>query len=416
MAGPRFGRGPVAFGDGVDYHTGFARGTFPSRTRGETVIPYGRQCIDEDDVAAVAAVLRSDWLTTGPTVAAFEAAVSARMGAAFGCAVANGTAALHSLYHALGVGPGDEVIVPTITFAATANAALYVGATPVFADVDPDDLTIDPASVERLIGPKTKLVVGVDYAGQPCDYDALGALCRERGVELAADSCHALGATYKGRPLGEVVRALALSFHPVKHIATGEGGMIVSNDEALVKACAIFRNHGVTTDFRQREQAGLWSYDMAGLGYNYRLSDIHAALGLSQLKKLDRFLARRREIAAAFDAAFAGLPFLKPLARRPERGHAWHLYVVRIDFAGLGKSRRELFQELRGEGIGVNVHYLPTHLHSHYRTTLGTGEGLCPVAEAAYETLLTLPIHPGMTDVDVQTVVSALQNRLSRVG
>jgi perosamine synthetase len=367
-------------------------------------IPYGRQCIDEDDVRAVAQALRSDFLTTGPRVAEFEAAVAGRVGAAHGVAVNSGTAALHCVMHALGVGPGDEVIVPPITFAATANSVLYCGGTPVFADVDPDTLCIDPADVERKLSPRTRAVVGVDYAGQPCDWDALRTLAGNRGLALVADACHALGAQDKGRPVGSLADLSVFSFHPVKHVTTGEGGMVVTSDAALAGRMRRFRSHGIDADAGQREKGGTWRYAMIELGFNYRITDIQCALGLSQFARLDAFLARRREIAAAYDADFAALPGVRPLAVRPGAGHAWHLYVVRVDPA----RREAIFGALRRAGVGVNVHYIPVHLHPFYRKILGTAEGLCPVAEAAYETLLSLPMWPGLAEDDRRFVAGRL--------
>ncbi|GFK94864.1 UDP-4-amino-4-deoxy-L-arabinose--oxoglutarate aminotransferase [Fundidesulfovibrio magnetotacticus] len=374
------------------------------------MIPYGRQSIDEDDIRAVAEVLRSDWLTTGPAVDAFEAAVAAFAGAAHGVALSSGTAALHAMMHVAGIGPGDEVVVPAMTFAATANAVCYLGGTPVFADVDPRTLLLDPADVERKLTPRTKAVVAVDYAGQPCDYEALAALCRQRGVALFADACHALGATQDGRPLGALPPAMtALSFHPVKHIATGEGGMVLTSDEQTARLLRRFRNHGIDTDARQREATGAWHYNMVELGFNYRISDIQCALGLSQLRRLPDFLARRRAIARFYAQALRGIPVAEPLAQRPGAEHAWHLYVVRL---AEGIDRRAVFTALREQGIGVNVHYIPVHLHPYYRERFGHGPGLCPEAEAAYESILTLPMHQGLTDEQAARVMEALAHAL----
>jgi perosamine synthetase len=368
------------------------------------MLPYGRQWVDADDIEAVAAVLRSDWLTTGPAVDAFEAAVAAFAGAAHGVAVSSGTAALHAAMYALGIGPGDEVIVPPMTFAATANAVVYLGGTPVFADVDSATLLLDPAQAEKKITARTRAIVAVDYAGQPCDYDALQRVCERHGLALVADSCHALGARYRGRPVGSLAALTAFSFHPVKHITTGEGGMIVTDDAELAGRMRRFRNHGIATDHRQRAERGSWFYEMADLGYNYRLSDIQCALGLSQLARLPAWLERRREIAARYDAAFAGHPSIQPLAVCPDIRHAYHLYVVRVD----GNRRQEIFQQLREREIGANVHYIPVHLHPYYRRRFGTAPGLCPVAEAAYERILSLPIFPRMSDADVERVIGAM--------
>ncbi|MBU1042425.1 MAG: UDP-4-amino-4,6-dideoxy-N-acetyl-beta-L-altrosamine transaminase [Proteobacteria bacterium] len=362
------------------------------------MIPYGRQSIDEDDIRAVCEALRSDWLTTGPRVEQFERAVAEFCGTAFGVAVASGTAALHCAMHALGIGPGDEVIVPTMTFAATANCVRYAGATPVFADVDPDTLLLPAAEVGRLATPRTRAVIAVDYAGQPCDYDSLRKICAAHNLVLVADACHALGAATGQGAVGSLADLTVFSFHPVKHITTGEGGMVMGHDKALEAKLRRFRNHGIDTEFRQRQEQGTWRYDMVELGMNYRITDIQCALGISQLTKLPGFLARRNEIAARYDQAFAGTS-VRPLVAMPGALHAYHLYVVRV-------TRRDaIFTALRAAGIGVNVHYSPVHLHPYYRQSLGTGPGLCPVAEATSETILSLPLHPGMSDADVETVV-----------
>jgi perosamine synthetase len=371
-----------------------------------TYLPYGRQCIDAADVAAVAEVLLSDWLTTGPKVAEFEAAVAGLAGAKHGVAVSSGTAALHGVMHALGIGPGDEVIVPPMTFAATANCVLYQGARPVFADVDPDTLLLDPEAVRAKLTPRTKAIVAVDYAGQPCDYERLGAIARSVGAALAADACHSLGAACLGRPVGSLADLSVFSFHPVKHITTGEGGMVVTNDAGLADRVRRFRNHGIDLDHRQREAKASWRYEVVELGFNYRLTDIQCALGLSQLGKLSGFIDRRRSLASVYDAAFAAMPEVCPLAVRPAVFHAYHLYVVLLPDE---PTRDAAFAALRAEGIGVNVHYLPVHLHPYYQKTLGTGPGLCPKAEAASKRILSLPLHPGMNEADVRRVVDALR-------
>jgi perosamine synthetase len=373
--------------------------------------PYGRQCVDEDDLAAVLAVLRSDWLTGGPRVPEFEAGFADAVGASEAVAVSSGTAALHAAMFALGVGPGDEVIVPALTFAATANCVVFQGATPVFADVDADTLLLDPASAAARITRRTRAILAVDYAGQPCDYDTLRALAHRQGLALVADACHSLGAAYRGRPVGSLADLSTFSFHPVKAITTGEGGMVTTDDPALARRLRCFRNHGITSDHRQRAQAGSWFYEMVDLGYNYRITDFQCALGQSQLGKLPRWVARRQEIARRYDAAFADTPGVRPLARRAEASHAYHLYVVRV-----GGDRGEVFRALRSEGIGVNVHYIPVHLHPFYRQRFGTGPGRCPVAEAAYERILSLPIFPLLSDEDVAEVAAATARSVGEPG
>jgi perosamine synthetase len=374
----------------------------------EKLLPYGRQTIDDDDIAAVTEVLRSDWLTTGPKVAEFEAVFAQFTGAKEAVAVSNGTAALHAAMFALNVGPGDEVIVPTMTFAASANCVLYQGATPVFADVEPDTLLINPDDAAAKITPQTKAIVAVDYAGQPCDYDRLRAIADEHGLKLVADACHAIGGAYQGRPVGALADLNTFSLHPVKHLTTGEGGVITTNDPELAQRMRVFRNHGITTDHRQRAEQGGFFYEMVALGYNYRITDFQCALGISQLTKLSGWVERRQAIAQLYDQAFAEMPAVKPLAVRPEANHAYHLYVVQFDLARLTADQNTLFQALRAEGLGVNVHYIPVHLHPYYRQQLGTQPGQCPVAEAAYERIVSLPIFPLMTDEDIQDTIQAV--------
>ena len=379
-------------------------GTPIRRTR----LPYGRQWLDDDDIAAVVEVLRSDWLTTGPKVGEFEQAFADFVGAKEAVAVSNGTAALHAAMYAVGIGSADEVIVPPMTFAASANCVVYQGGTPVFADVDPNTLLLDPVQIEAKITPRSKAIIAVDYAGQACDYDALRAIADRHGLVLVADACHALGGSYKGRPVGSLADLNIFSFHPVKHITTGEGGMITTDDPELARRMQIFRNHGITTDHRQREQRGSWFYEMVDLGYNYRLTDLQCALGMSQLRKLPDWVARRQAIARQYNAAFAEMPAVGSLGMREEVSHAYHLYMIRLDLEQLQATRAEVFSALIAEGIGVNVHYIPVHLHPFYRERFGTGPGLCPVAEAAYEQLITLPIFPHMSDGDVDDVIAAV--------
>jgi len=372
------------------------------------MIPYGRQSIDEEDIRAVVEVLRSDWLTTGPKVVEFERAFANLMGTKEAVAVSNGTAALHAAMYALEIGPGDEVILPPMTFAATANCVVFQEGTPVFADVDPETLLIDPIQVESKLTSRTKAIITVDFAGHPCDYDDLKSIANRHSLALVADACHALGARYKNRPVGSLADLSTFSFHPVKHIATGEGGMITTDDSKLAKRMRLFRNHGITTDHRQREQLGSWFYEMVDLGYNYRLTDFQCALGLAQLQKLPKFLEQRRKIAAHYDGALSPIPQIAPLAVSQDVLHAYHLYVVKVDFDNHAADRDSFFRALREKGIGTNVHYIPVHLHPFYRNKFHTGPGLCPVAEAAYEQILSLPIFPGMKDEDVERVVSGV--------
>lgn len=398
----------------------------------QSYIPYARQWIDEDDIAAVVHVLRSDWLTTGPKVAEFEQAVADFVGAKEGVAVNSGTAALHAAMYAAGIGPGDEVILSPMTFVATANTVVFQGGTPVFVDVEPDTLLIHPEKVKEKITPRTKAIIAVDYAGQPCDYDALREIAEHYGLFLIADACHSLGAEYKERKVGTLADLTVFSFHPVKHITTGEGGMVVSDNSEFAEKMRMFRNHGITRDFdrfvhsspltvhrskRDNDQqltdngqqtTCSWYYETQDLGYNYRITDFQCALGISQLKKLPDFLARRRVIASRYDQAFARMKKIVPLAVREDVLHAYHLYVIRVNLDHDQTKRVRVFKALRDKGVGANVHYIPVHLHPSYQKRFRTGQALCPMAEAVYEKILSLPMSPRMTDETVERVISVV--------
>jgi perosamine synthetase len=378
------------------------------------MIPYGRQSIDEQDIQNVVEVLRSDWLTTGPKVNQFEKVFADCVGAKEAVAVSSGTAALHAAMFALGIGPDDEVIVPAMTFAATANCVVFQGATPVFVDVDPATLLISPDCVAAGLTSRTKAIIAVDYTGQPADYDALRSITEQHGITLVADASHSLGASYKERPVGTLADLSTFSFHPVKHITTAEGGMITTDDSNLSQKMRAFRNHGITSDHHRREAMGSWFYEMVDLGYNYRLNDLQCALGISQLQKLSRWVRRRQAIAGRYNEAFSKQPLVRPLAVKRNVSNSYHLYVIKIDFTKLPFDRAAVFAKLRAEGVGVNVHYIPVHLHPYYRKKFGTGPGLCPVTEAAYEQILTLPMYPGLTDQDIDTVCNILQNVLGK--
>jgi perosamine synthetase len=380
-----------------------------------TPLPYGHHTITDADVAAVVQALRDDWITGGPRVAEFERSVAARVGAAHGVAVSSGTAALHLAAFAAGLGPGDEAIVPPLTFAATANAVLYLGATPVFADVRPDTLTLDPERVAEKLTARTRAIVGVDFAGLPCDWDRLHPLAEQTGARLIDDAAHALGAAYRGRPLGALADLTTLSFHPVKHMTTGEGGMVTTDDAGLAERARRFRNHGITMDASERFSRGEWHYEMVDLGFNYRLTDLQCALGLSQLGRLDDALARRRAIAARYRATLAGVPGLALQALPAGSEHAWHIFPILLDLDRLAGDRRAIFAALRAEGIGVNVHYIPVYWHPYYQR-LGYAKGLCPVAEAVYDRLITLPLFPAMTDADVEDVLTAVRKVIDHFG
>lgn len=370
----------------------------------ETLLPYGRQTIEDDDVAAVVEVLRSDWLTTGPKVGEFEEAFAAKVGAVHAVAFSSGTAAIHGAVFAANIGPGDEVVTSPLTFCSTANTVLFQGGTPVFADIADDTMCLDPDRAERALSGSTRALLPVDYGGHPADLNAFRELADRHGLVLIEDACHAVGATLDGRPIGSIADLTAFSFHPVKHIATGEGGMVTTDDPELARRMRMFRSHGIDSDPRARQRTGQWHYEMTELGYNYRLPDLVCALGLSQLRKLDANLARRRAIAAAYEERLAHVAELRLPAVRSGVEPAWHLYPVRV--AGL--DREKVFRALRAEGIGVNVHYVPVHLHPYYRERFGYAGGEFPVAEGAYDTLLSLPMFHGMADEDVGDVVEAV--------
>jgi UDP-4-amino-4,6-dideoxy-N-acetyl-beta-L-altrosamine transaminase len=376
----------------------------------QTLLPYGRQVIDEADIDAVVEVLRSDWLTTGPKVAEFEEAFAAGVGAKYAVSFTSGTAALHGSAFAAGLKTGDEAITTPMTFAATANCILYQNATPVFADVSADTLNLDPEQIERKMKPQTRAVFAVDYAGHPADLDAVRKLAQSRGLMVIEDACHALGAEYRGQRVGGIADMTVFSFHPVKHITTGEGGMVTTNDPKLAETMRHFRNHGISSDARQRQSQSdaQWHYEMVLLGFNYRLPDIACALGIEQLKRLDKNLARRREIAARYTAAFHNIPGVIPPTVRQEVKPAWHLYPIQLDLDALRADRAQIFRALRAENIGVNVHYIPVHLHPYYRERFGYRGGEFPVAERAYSRLISLPMFHGMTDQDIEDVITAV--------
>jgi perosamine synthetase len=370
------------------------------------LIPYGRHLIEADDLAAVTEVLSGDWLTTGPAVPRFEAAFAQYVGARHAIACSNGTAALHLAMLAIGIGPGDEVIVPAMTFAASANCVRYAGGTVVFCDVLQDTLNIDPAHAASLITSRTKAIVAVDYAGLPADLEPLMTLCRQHDLVLVEDACHAPGAEYLGARVGSIAHLSTFSFHPVKHMTTGEGGMVTSNDQALADHVRRLRNHGITSDHRQREIQGTFRYDMVELGFNYRLPDLQCALGQAQLKKLPMWLERRRAAAARYQRELSSVSSLRLPTEPADRKHAYHLYPVRVVADDVAAARQTMYAALRADGIGVNVHYLPVYLHSYYRE-LGYRPGLCPVAEAAFDGLLSIPMWHGMSEAQQSEVIAA---------
>jgi perosamine synthetase len=380
-------------------------GGAPVRT---SMLRYATQSLDEADIQAVEAVLRGEWLTTGPAVREFEQALCARSGAAYAVAVNTGTAALHAAAAVAGVGPGDEVIVPAISFVASANCVRYQGGRVVFADLSPDTLNIDPADVERKLTPKTRAIVAVDFAGHPCDHDALRALADARGIAVIEDAAHALGATYHGRRVGTLQRLTTLSFHPVKHITTGEGGAVLTDATADADAVRSFRHHGIDLDLHARHRGQSWEYDVVTLGYNYRIPDINCALGTSQLRRLDGWLARRRQLVEAYRLALSDLAMIELPTERDGCQSAWHLFPIRLHLDRITATRARVFAALRAENIGVNVHYIPIPWMTAYARLGGYARGQWPVAEGEYERLLSLPLYPAMTDRDLADVVDAL--------
>lgn len=370
------------------------------------MIPYGKQTIDQDDIQAVVDVLKSDFLTTGPKIAEFEQTVADYVGAKYAVAISNGTSALHAACFAAGIGPGDEVITTPLTFAASANCVLYCGGTPVFADVDPKTYNIDPEDIRRKITDRTKAIIAVHLAGQPCDMDAIHSIAHEYGLIVIEDGAHALGSVYKGKKVGSLSDMTTFSFHPVKPITTGEGGMIVTDNEEFYKKMALFRSHGITRDdSMMTRNDGPWFYQQFDLGYNYRITDIQCALGCSQMKKLDRFLARRKEIVARYNEAFADCDNIITPYQLSDTESGWHLYIVQVKNC----DRRQVFENMREKGIGVNVHYIPVYMHPYYQEH-GYENVHCANAEEIYSHIISLPLYPGLTSEQQDYVIDTLKS------
>lgn len=370
------------------------------------LIPYGRQTIEDDDIQAVVDVLKSDYLTTGPKIAEFEQIVADYVGAKYAVAISNGTSALHAACFAAGIGPGDEVITTPLTFAASANCVLYCGGTPVFADVDARTYNIDPEDIKRKITDKTRAIIAVHLAGQPCDMDEIHSIAREHNLVVIEDGAHALGSVYKGKKIGSLSDMTTFSFHPVKPITTGEGGMIVTDNESLYKKLLLFRSHGITRDDSlMNRNDGPWFYQQLDLGYNYRITDIQCALGCSQMKKLDRFLKRRKEIVARYNEAFAGCNNIVTPYQLPETESGWHLYIVQIK----KYDRKKVFETLRDSGIGVNVHYIPVYMHPYYQEH-GYEDVHCRNAEEVYSHIISLPLYPGLSIEQQEYVIRTLKD------
>jgi len=371
-----------------------------------TPLSYGRQFIDDQDIRAVTDTLKSDYLTCGPRVTQLEEKLRATTGAKYCVAVSNGTAALHIAALAAGIGPGDEVITTPITFAASANCALYCGARPVFADINPDTYNIDPASIRAHITPKTKAVVAVDFTGQAVELDEIRAICREHHLTLIEDAAHSIGTRYRGQPVGSLADMTTFSFHPVKTVTAGEGGAVTTNSRELYDKLVLLHAHGITRDRHQMAHPtdDPWYNEQVSYGYNYRLTEIQAALLISQLDKLELFSRRRKEIVARYDAAFSRIPQLQVQREIPESDTTRHLYILRLRGETLRCARREFFDALWAEGIHSQVHYLPVYWHSYYES-LGYERGLCPEAERYSQEVMSLPLYYSLTDQDVEDVI-----------
>ena len=385
-------------------------GGTPVRT---TPISYGKQYIDDNDVAAVAATLR-ETLTCGPKIDELERKLCEITGAKYAVAISNGTAALHVVAMAAGIGPGDEVIVSPITFAASANCVLYCGGTPVFADINPKTYNIDPASIRAHITEKTKAVVAVDFTGQAVELEEIRAICKEHNLILIEDAAHAIGTKYNGKPVGSIADMTTFSFHPVKTVTSGEGGAITTNDEELYRKLRLYRSHGITRDREEMvhpTDAG-WYNEQVTLGYNYRMTDIQAALLISQLNKLEAFSRRRKEIVAKYNEAFAEIPQIKVQEEIPQSDTTRHLYILRLDLDKLTCDRRQFFDALKAENIISQVHYLPVYWHSYYEK-LGYEKGLCPEAEKYYMESMSLPLYYSMTEQDVEDVICEVKKLIA---
>ena len=369
------------------------------------MIPYGRQTIEEDDIQAVVEVLKSDYITTGPKIAEFEGMVADYVGVKYAVAISNGTSALHAACFVAGIGKGDEVITTPLTFAASANCVLYCGGTPVFADVDPKTYNIDPADIERKITSNTKAIIAVHLAGQPCDMDAIHEIARKHNLLVIEDGAHALGSEYKGKKVGSLSDMTTFSFHPVKPITTGEGGMIVTDNEGFYQKLMLFRSHGITRDENlMTRNDGPWFYQQLDLGFNYRITDIQCALGCSQMKKLDRFLKRRKEIVSRYNKAFEDCENIVTPYQLPDTESGWHLYIIQVK----NYDRRKVFEQLRKKGIAVNVHYIPVYMHPYYQEH-GYKEVHCKNAEEIYSHILSLPLYPTLKEEEQEYVITTVK-------
>lgn len=377
-------------------------------------IPYGRQSINESDISRVVEVLRSDYLTTGPTIEKFEKAIAKYVGSKYAVVVSNGTAALHAACFAADIGPGDEVITTPLTFAASANCILYQGATPIFADINPKTYNIDPKSIEEKITKKTKAIIPVHYTGQSVDLDPILEIAKKYKLKVIGDGAHAIGTKYKNKSIGSIVDMTEFSFHPVKTITSGEGGAVTTNSKVLYDKLKLFRTHGITKDTNQLiNNEGPWFYEQQDLGYNYRLTDIQCALGISQLERIEEFKSRRQEITQIYNNSFKTVDEII-LQNEPNFSDtSRHLYIIQLVLEKLKIGRKEFFNKLIKHNIGVNVHYIPVYYHPYYKD-LGYKKGICPHAEKLYERIITLPLHPSLTDEDVNYVIKTVKNLIDK--
>lgn len=376
----------------------------------DKAVSYGKQCIEQDDIDAVVNTLKSDYLTCGPKLEEMEKKLCEVTGAKYAVAVSNGTAALHIAAMAAGFGEGDEVIVSSITFAASANCVLYCGAKPVFADIDPETYNIDPASVRKLITPKTKGIIAVDFTGQAVEIDEIKEICSEHNLVFIEDAAHALGTKYKGNPVGSIADMTCFSFHPVKTVTSGEGGAVTTNDEVLYRRLLRLRSHGITRhqDEMIHPTDARWYNEQVELGYNYRMTDFQAALLVSQLGKLDKFSKRRREIVKMYDKAFSDMPEIIVQKEIPESDTTRHLYILRLNLERLKCDRRQFFDAMTAENVCPQVHYLPVYWHSYYEK-LGYEKGTCPNAEKYYNEVMSIPLYYSLTDNDVEDVIKTVK-------
>lgn len=372
-------------------------------------LPYNQPSIDEDEIAAVVETLRSGWLTTGPRTRQFEERFAAYAGAEHAVALSSATAALHLALIAAGIGPGDEVILPTYTFAACGHVVVHLGATPVLVDSSADDLNIDPAAIERALTPRTRAVMAVHFAGQPCRMDEILALCQRHRLFLLEDAAHAVGARYRDQLVGSIGDATAFSFYATKNLTTGEGGMLTTNRADVAETARLYALHGMSRDaWKRYGRGGAWFYEVVAPGYKYNMSDLQAALGLTQLAKLDERNRRRAALAARLSAALAGCAAIELPVTRPEVTHAWHLYTIRLHLDALRIDRAGFIEEMAKRDIGCSVHFIPLHRHPYYRDTFGFQATDFPVADNAYERLISLPLYPAMTEADVDRVAATV--------